>query len=380
MNSKIKNIIQVALIGSFVLILSLWSWIKPGPAYSERERRPLQEFPELSIETLKKGDKEGGFMADFQTYSTERFPLRDTFMSLKSMSDYYFFKRLDSNGYFLVDGNVGQILHPMDEKSFEWAVNRFQLLYDLCIKDKSNNVYVSVIPDKNAFIVDEYGYIGLDYERCYSFIKDNMSFAEYIDISKLLSLEDYYKTDTHWRQEQIRDVANLLATSMGVSISDDYTINELDVLYGGTFYDKSPISVDKDKLYYLTNDILDSCVVKYYDEMGKMAETTIYDLEKAHEKDPYELFLAGFNQSVLFIENPNATTDKELVVFRDSFGSSLVPLLASGYKHITVIDIRYIESQKIALFTKTGLIEPFDNKDVLFIYSTLVLNQSSQLK
>ena len=47
---------------------------------------------------------------------------------------------------------------------------------------------------------------------------------------------------------------------------------------------------------------------------------------------------------------------------------------------MTVIDIRYIESQKIALFNKTGLIEPFDNKDVLFIYSTLVLNQSSQLK
>ena len=207
-----------------------------------------------------------------------------------------------------------------------------------------------------------------------------MTFSEYIDISNLLSLEDYYKTDTHWRQEKIRDVAQLLANAMGVSVSDDYKVNELDVLYGGTFYDKSPIPVEKDKLYYLTNDILDACVVKYYDEMGKLSETKIYDLEKAREKDPYELFLGGFNQSLMFIENPNATTDKELVVFRDSFGSSLVPLLASGYKNITVIDIRYIGTQQIALFNKTGLIDTFDRKDVLFIYSTLVLNQSSQLK
>ena len=380
MDKKIKDIIQVAIVGLFVFCLSLWAWVAPGPDYSDRERRELAHFPELSIETLKKGDKEGGFMADFQTYSTERFPMRNMFMSIKSFSDYYFYRQLDSNGYYMVDGNVGQIIYPTDEKSFEWALSRFQILYDGCIAGKTDKVYLSIIPDKNAYIVDEYGYIGMDYEKCYSYFKEGMPYAQYVDISDLLSLDDFYKTDTHWRQEKIIDVADRLAQAMGATLVKDYKTNRLDVLYGGTFYDKSPIPVNKDELYYLTNDVINNCTVTYYDEMGNEAKTTIYDLEKARDKDPYELFLAGFNQSLLIIENPNAITDKELVVFRDSFGSSLIPLLSSGYKKITVIDIRYKTSKEIALYTKMGIIEPFDNKDVLFIYSTIVLNQSNQLQ
>ena len=47
---------------------------------------------------------------------------------------------------------------------------------------------------------------------------------------------------------------------------------------------------------------------------------------------------------LITIENPNAKTDKELYIFRDSYGSSLAPLLVDGYKKITVIDLRYIAS------------------------------------
>ncbi len=45
---------------------------------------------------------------------------------------------------------------------------------------------------------------------------------------------------------------------------------------------------------------------------------------------------------LLIIENSNASTEKELVVFRDSFGSSLIPLFTEAYKTITVVDTRYI--------------------------------------
>lgn len=380
MNSKIKDFVQVIIIGLFVFVFFFWCIIKPGPAYSERERRPLKEFPTLSVDTLLKGDKAGGFMGEFQTYSTERFPLRDMYMSIKSTVDYYFFKQLDSNGYFFVDGNVGQIVHPWNENSFAWALECFDHLNENAIKDKNCNVYVSVIPDKNAFIIDKYGYIGMDYDKALSYVEDNMSYAEYIDITDLLSLDDYYKTDTHWRQEMITDVADRLAAEMGAELKGEYTKVKLDELYGGTLYDKSPIPVDKEEFYYLNSDIIDDCVLKYFDEMGKLTETTVYDLENGLEKDAYEIFLNGFNQSVLILENPNATTDKELVVFRDSFGSSLIPLLASGYKTITVIDIREIASSYVVRFIEQGLIDSFDNKDVLFIYSTLVLNNSSQLK
>ena len=81
------------------------------------------------------------------------------------------------------------------------------------------------------------------------------------------------------------------------------------------------------------------------------------------------MFLSG-SDALLTIENPNAATEKELVVFRDSFGSSLAPLLATGYAKITLVDLRYLQSDLLGNFID------FENQDVLFLYSTLVLNNT----
>lgn len=40
----------------------------------------------------------------------------------------------------------------------------------------------------------------------------------YIDLTDLLSLDDYYRTDSHWRQEKILPVAQRLAETMGTTI------------------------------------------------------------------------------------------------------------------------------------------------------------------
>ena len=98
-------------------------------------------------------------------------------------------------------------------------------------------------------------------------------------------------------------------------------------------------------------------------------------LAKSREegRDFYEAYLGG-PLSLVTIENKNATTDKELIMFRDSYGSSLAPLFIEGYKKITLIDIRYMHPNMIEQFVE------FNNQDVLFIYSTSVLNNSETLK
>ena len=123
-------------------------------------------------------------------------------------------------------------------------------------------------------------------------------------------------------------------------------------------------------IYYLTNPALQN--VKFFDHQNNK-EITLYDMEKAFGNDPYDMFLSG-ELSYVTIENPDAKTDKELVVFRDSFGRSIIPLLAEDYAKITVIDIRYLPS------TMLGFSVKFEDQDVLFLYSTLVLNASSEIK
>lgn len=77
---------------------------------------------------------------------------------------------------------------------------------------------------------------------------------------------------------------------------------------------------------------------------------------------------------MLTIENPDYNGTRELIVFRDSYGSSLIPLLVTGYSKVTVVDTRYISPKLLNKYIE------FKDQDVLFMYSTLIINNSTTLK
>ena len=123
-------------------------------------------------------------------------------------------------------------------------------------------------------------------------------------------------------------------------------------------------------MYYLTNDVLEQCQVYHVETDETLG---IYDEDKLTGRDPYEFFLSG-STAIAMIENPNCTTGRELVVFRDSYGSSMVPLLVQSYSKVTVIDTRYVNPDLIGDYVE------FENQDVLFLYSTLLLNNSETMR
>ena len=51
-----------------------------------------------------------------------------------------------------------------------------------------------------------------------------------------------------------------------------------------------------------------------------------------------------------------------------------MPLLAQGYSEVTMIDLRYINSQLLDKFVD------FSQADVLFMYSASLLNNSTAMK
>ena len=279
-------------------------------------------------------------------------------------------QQMDENKIYESNGYLSKTEYPMDEDSIRRAAERFRYIYEENIKGKDMKVYYSVIPDKNYFLAEEAGHPAMDYDDFYSSLKDNIDFMEYIDITGLLSIEDYYKTDTHWRQERLEKVADKLSEEMGVSLDTHYEEKKLEIPFYGIYYGEAELSLPADTIYYLTNDTIEQC--KVYDFQNDK-EISIYDMEKAQGRDPYEIFLSGAI-SLITIENPNAITEKELIIFRDSFGSSLAPLLVEGYAKITLVDIRYLRSDMLSKFIT------FENQDVLFLYSTLVLNNSETLK
>ena len=79
---------------------------------------------------------------------------------------------------------------------------------------------------------------------------------------------------------------------------------------------------------------------------------------------------------LLRIDNPNSSTNKELIIFRDSYGSSLTPLLVEGYKKIIVVDTRYISPKILDQYIEFTN----QNQDVIFEYSTSLINDSIKIK
>ena len=52
-----------------------------------------------------------------------------------------------------------------------------------------------------------------------------------IDLTGTLSLSSYYRTDLHWRQEMLVPTAKALADAMGVSLTEDFTAQDVLFLY-----------------------------------------------------------------------------------------------------------------------------------------------------
>ena len=366
MNRKIKDALTLGIAAAFVLMFALWSICKSDDAVSESERRPLKQFPTLNVEEVLSGR----FQSNFESYTLDQFPLRDTFRTLKALAVRDLFREKDNNGIYVADGYAAKLDPTLNESSLDHAADRFRYVYETYFKDTGANVYLSVIPDKNYFLAAENGYPVMDYDKLFALVQEKTDFAQYIDLTDALSLSSYYRTDTHWRQEALVPVASLLADAMDVSIPTDFTPVTLDTPFYGVYRGQSALPMEPDSLSYLTNSVIEGCRVYDYENSEYLP---VYTLEKADGSDPYEIFLSG-PKSLLRIENPNAQAGRRLLVFRDSFAASLLPLLAEGYSEITLVDIRYLSPTMLDKFIDLTA------QDVLFLYSASVLNDSSTIK
>lgn len=408
---KMKDIIVVSSTVAVFLILTMAAWLKPADAYSDSERRELEQAPALTVDSFLNGS----FTENFESYAVDQFPMRDGFRQLKTLTAKYAFGQLDVHDIYVYDGYLSQMEYPLKEDSLARAAKVFRAIYDKYLAGREVKTYFSMIPDKNYFMAEESGHLSMDYDALHEYMKEQTGYMEYVDITELLELEDYYKTDTHWRQEKIQDVAKKLLQAMNidsetslvnglnkgsdVEISEvfesdlnnnmdsnwdnnmpihenielidwAYTEESLEEPFYGVYAGQSGLPIEGEELIYLDHENFKNCIVYNYEDN---VETEIYDMEKAIGKDPYEMFLSG-PISLLTIENPEATTEKELIMFRDSFGSSLAPLLVEGYAKITLVDIRYLSNALLENWIT------FDDQDVLFIYSTQVLNNSETMK
>ena len=350
---------KIITIGFIIILIGIFciNLIKKDEEISILERRKLASFPKMSIENMING-KWGD---EFEDYTQDQFIGRDNFKNIKSFWSMNVFRQKDNNKMFEKDGALYKMEYPLSETNLRKNTEKIKKVYDKYLESKK--VYFSIIPEKNYYLNDEH--LLMDYSKIEEIIKENLDGFEYIKIFDELKLEDYYKTDIHWKQENLLKVAGKISTSMGFKdISNvEYEKENVGKFYG-TYYGQILSKVEPDDLFILTNDTIKNSTT-YNFETQKEGE--VYDRKET--KDKYDIYLSG-PTPIISIRNENSKTDRELLLFRDSFGSSLAPLLIENYKTITLIDLRYINSDLLDKFIE------FENQDVLFLYSSLILNQN----
>ena len=354
---------------SLILVLALWAglaafaWFGPAAAFSDAERRPLEQFPQITGKDLLSGR----FMKDFADYAVDQFPLRDGFRSLNAYLTYYLLGQKDNNGIYLSDGYAAKMDYPLDEGSVSNALTRFMELHELYLE--GSEVHFALVPDKSYYLAEEAGVLAIDYDALYAHVAQELPWAELIDLRGFLDIEDYYRTDTHWRQEQIVPAAQAIAHRLGVTVPE-FDKMQIDRPFYGVYYGQAALPMEPDTMYYLTNEVLENCTVTIHDSGTTAA---VLDTTKLGSRDLYDVFLSG-GAAVLEISNPAGQAGRELIVFRDSFGSSMVPLLVNDYETVWVLDTRYVNPAMLGNFVD------FHGQDVLFLYSTMILNSSSALR
>ena len=357
MQDKTKNIIiTIGFVTILILVFSI-NLIFPDKNISISERRKLAQFPEITISKIFNGD----VISKWEKYVEDQFIGRDLFRSIKSFWSINVFGQKDNNNLFEKDNAIYKMEYPLNEKNVQKSAQKINEVYEKYLKGM--NVYYSIIPEKNYYLEND-EHLKIDNNKLQKIMEEELSELKYIDITKGLQLEDFYRTDLHWKQENLRDVVDIIQENMGLeNVNTEYEKIDKGEFYGA-YYGQLATNVSPDNLYVLTNETIENCTTYNYE---KKKNSPIYT--ETSSADRYDIFVSGATP-LISIENPNCKTDKELLLFRDSFGSSMAPLLVENYSRITLIDLRYISSQLLREFIE------FNDQDVLFLYSTVVLNQN----
>lgn len=365
---KLKSILTSLCFAVTLFGLALAGILLPDRDVSEAERRRLARAPELTGEALLSGK----YADDLETYLLDQFPGRDGFRTLKAAWQFDVYRQKDNNGIYIADGSVCKLDKDLSPAQVRAMIDKTNSVYAQYLQNCT--VYYAVIPDKNYFAAAQNGYPAMDYAELDRLLADGLDEnIRYLGLTPCegLTLDDYYRTDLHWRQERLEPVVTALAGSMGFTPPDwdGFTPTEHSPFYGA-YCGQSALNVGHDTLVTLESAATDASVVTGAEFSGEKA---VYDPADRDKPDLYDLYLGGA-QAILTVENPNGNTGKELILFRDSFGSSLAPLLLTSYDKITLIDLRYVAPALLPDYVDFG------GQDVLFLYNTGLVNAGMLLK
>ena len=329
------------IIISFIVIFSITDLLTPDRVFSETENKYLSKFPVTTLNTITSGE----FTKGYENYTTDQFLFRDEFILSKSFLEMLQLKTENNDVVYGKDGYLFPKFYTFDSK----VLQKNLASIDKFVASMKAPAVVMILPSKYYPLVDYLpnGYPFVDQNYYISEINDYLSMnATIINAKDILAINSsryiYYRTDHHWTNYGAYLAYSQFATVTGLVPFeyDSRPIRKVSGEFLGTNYTKShkvlPIA---DTIEYFDFDIESITIdgVQY---------TSLYDMEQFTKQDKYAAFIRG-NNGLTVIESKKSNDKLDsILIIKDSFANSLIPLLTEHYNTIYAVDPRFYSYQQ----------------------------------
>ena len=223
-------------------------------------------------------------------------------------------------------------------------------------------VYSMVIPTSVDFYnPDEYsGYTELQKDKI-EYIENELkntgvtNIKVYDTLSKHTNEEIYSRTDHHWMPLGAYYAAQVFCKDAGVKVPDisKYRKETCGGYVGSMYYYSSDVNLYNDPeqytVYYSPNE--DKLTTTYYNRYYSNGYDS--NLFLCNDASYYYLTFLGSDDLIAHVKT-NASTGRNLVVIKESYGNALIPFFTESFDNIYVLDLRYCEVNAINFCKEVG--------------------------
>lgn len=360
--AKTANLIGKIFIILLFLIMIVNAAV-PDRKESELENRSLEARPRLNISAFLTGD----FMEQWEEYLSDQFVGRDVWRSLKVGIDRLGGAKKENGIYIGKDGQLMEEIKVPDEEQLDANA---EAIRDFAEQYEDVPVTMILVPDAACILNDSLPAFAEveDQRQMFSMVQrklgDSVRWVDAVSILNDHKTEKlYYKTDHHWTSQGAFYVFRDAAQTLGIEsdVTDKFVSYTVTDSFNGVLAASSGAGLDeREKIdIYVPAEGDDDVVVNYVDEGRKT--TSLFDSSKLETRDKYGVFLGG-NTSVADIRTVS-TSQRRLLVVKDSFADCFIPFLAPYYREIVVVDPRYYSG------TMDEIMEDYRITDALILYS-----------
>lgn len=284
------------------------------PTNETTENKTLMEFPELR-------NSEGfnqNFLSDMGDYFQEHFAFRQQFVSMNaaiygkifgvSTTDQVL---IGKNNWMYYTGTLNdyQSENLLSDRGIKNAVHNLKLIQNY-VNARGSKFIFAIAPNKNS-IYDEnmpYYYRGSDVSNNYERLIPELEKAgiQYVDLKSVFQKSDeilYLERDSHWNNK-------------GAVLAYNEIMGKTDLVY--ETYENIPYETRKDHLGDLT---------KMLYPLNSELENNQY-----YQKDWSWNYVDDVKDNMdEWIETKNSSAGSSLLMYRDSFGESLLPFMAEAF-------------------------------------------------